>query len=83
MALDKIFRDLISNPTAIDMVKSVLGDDFLISNFTANIARPGSKSMALQYVTITELKHDFQMLTQVIVRTKASSFPTRGMTSGS
>ena len=47
MELDKIFRDLISNPTAIEMVKSVLGDNFLISNFTANIARPGSQSMAL------------------------------------
>lgn len=29
------------------MVKSVLGEGFLISNFTANIARPGSQSMAL------------------------------------
>lgn len=29
------------------MVKSVLGENFLISNFTANIARPGSQSMAL------------------------------------
>lgn len=47
MAVDKIFRDLISHPTAVEMVKSVLGDDFIISNFTANIARPGSKSMAL------------------------------------
>ena len=47
MELDKIFRDLISHPVAVDMVKSVLGDDFLISNFTANTARPGSQSMAL------------------------------------
>lgn len=47
MAVDKVFRDLISHPTAIDLVKSVLGDNFLISNFTANIALPGSKSMAL------------------------------------
>lgn len=47
MELDKVFRDLISHPVAVDMVKSVLGEDFLISNFTANIARPGSKSMAL------------------------------------
>ena len=47
MELDKLFRDLIANPTAIDMVKSVLGENFLISNFTANIARPGSQSMAL------------------------------------
>jgi len=47
MQLDEIFLDLIQHPTAIEMVKSVLGDDFLISNFTANIARPGSKSMGL------------------------------------
>jgi fumagillin biosynthesis dioxygenase len=47
MELDKVFRDLISHPVAVSMVKSVLGEDFLISNFTANIARPGSKSMAL------------------------------------
>ncbi|SMR44961.1 unnamed protein product [Zymoseptoria tritici ST99CH_1A5] len=47
MELDKIFRDLISHPTAVEMVKAVLGEDFIISNFTANIARPGSSSMAL------------------------------------
>ena len=47
MELDKVFRDLIAHPVAIDMVKSVLGETFLISNFTANIARPGSQSMAL------------------------------------
>lgn len=47
IAIDRIFRDLISHPTAIEMVKSVLGEGFLISNFTANIARPGSQSMAL------------------------------------
>lgn len=44
---DRIFRDLIQHPTAIEMVRAVLGRHFLISNFTANIARPGSKSMAL------------------------------------
>lgn len=47
MQLDKIFMSLIQHPTAIEMVTSVLGEDFLISNFTANIARPGSKSMGL------------------------------------
>jgi len=47
LELDEVFRDLIAHPIAVDMVKSVLGEDFLISNFTANIARPGSKSMAL------------------------------------
>lgn len=47
MQLDPIFRELIQHSVAIDMVKSVLGENFLISNFTANIARPGSKSMGL------------------------------------
>ena len=47
LELDAIFRELIQHPTAVEMVRAVLGRDFLISNFTANIARPGSKSMAL------------------------------------
>lgn len=47
LELDAIFRDLIQHPTAIKMVKEVLGENFLVSNFTANIARPGSKSMGL------------------------------------
>ena len=47
LELDAIFRDLIQHPTAVEMVREVLGEEFLISNFTANIARPGSKSMAL------------------------------------
>lgn len=47
LELDRIFRDLIAHPIAVEMVKAVLGDKFLISNFTANIARPGSRSMAL------------------------------------
>tara|TARA_R110002003_G_scaffold42_14_gene3178 strand:- start:25058 stop:25534 length:477 start_codon:yes stop_codon:yes gene_type:complete len=47
MELDEIFRDLISHPTAVSMVQSLLGEDFLVSNFTANIARPGSGSMGL------------------------------------
>jgi ectoine hydroxylase-related dioxygenase (phytanoyl-CoA dioxygenase family) len=44
---DPVFRDLIRHPRALDLVKAVLGDDFLISNFTANIARPGARSMPL------------------------------------
>jgi ectoine hydroxylase-related dioxygenase (phytanoyl-CoA dioxygenase family) len=47
MALDAIFRELIEHPVAVEMVEALLGRNFLISNFTANIARPGSKSMAL------------------------------------
>jgi ectoine hydroxylase-related dioxygenase (phytanoyl-CoA dioxygenase family) len=44
---DAIFRELIQHPVAIDGVTTLLGPDFLISNFTANIALPGSQSMAL------------------------------------
>ncbi|KAK7720289.1 hypothetical protein SLS63_009961 [Diaporthe eres] len=65
MAVDKIFRDLISHPTAIEMVKSLLGDEFIISNFTANIARPGSKSMALhsdQSIVFPDPWHDIWAL---------------------
>ena len=47
LELDEVFRELIQHPLAIDMVRSVVGHEFLISNFTANIARPGSRSMAL------------------------------------
>jgi fumagillin biosynthesis dioxygenase len=44
---DKLFREMILHPTAQEVVASLLGKTFLISNFTANIARPGSQSMAL------------------------------------
>lgn len=47
LALNPLFRDLIRHPDAIAMVEGLLGPDFLISNFTANIALPGSRSMAL------------------------------------
>ncbi|RYP91896.1 hypothetical protein DL770_001956 [Monosporascus sp. CRB-9-2] len=47
MELDQLVRDLTAHTTAVGMVKAVLGENFLISNFTANIARPGSLSMAL------------------------------------
>lgn len=45
--LDPIFRKLIVHRVALSLVQHLLGDGFLISNFTANIARPGSDSMAL------------------------------------
>jgi ectoine hydroxylase-related dioxygenase (phytanoyl-CoA dioxygenase family) len=44
---DQVFRDLIRHPVALAMVTALLGDDFLISNFTANIAQPGARSMPL------------------------------------
>jgi ectoine hydroxylase-related dioxygenase (phytanoyl-CoA dioxygenase family) len=47
LELDAIFRELIRHPLAIDLVTALLGPDFLISNFTANIALPGSQSMKL------------------------------------
>jgi len=45
--LDPVFIDLIGHPLAIDVARHLLDDDFIVSNFTANIARPGSKSMAI------------------------------------
>jgi ectoine hydroxylase-related dioxygenase (phytanoyl-CoA dioxygenase family) len=43
--LDPVFADLIAHPVADRIVSAVLGADYIISNFTANIARPGSGSM--------------------------------------
>ncbi len=45
--LDAVFRELIVHPIALALVHGLLGEHFLISNFTANIARPGSRSMSL------------------------------------
>jgi ectoine hydroxylase-related dioxygenase (phytanoyl-CoA dioxygenase family) len=45
--LDPIFIELIRHPLALTAVRGLLGEQFLISNFTANIALPGSRSMAL------------------------------------
>lgn len=43
--LDGVFAELIAHPVADALVTAVLGADYIISNFTANIARPGSGSM--------------------------------------
>lgn len=45
--LDPLFRELIRRPEAMVLVRALLGPEVLISNFTANIARPGSGSMSL------------------------------------
>lgn len=45
--LDPVFRELIEHPTAVALAAALLGPDFIVSNFTANIARPGSGSMML------------------------------------
>jgi ectoine hydroxylase-related dioxygenase (phytanoyl-CoA dioxygenase family) len=47
LELDPVFRDLIRHPLALGFVRHLLSEHFLISNFTANIARPGSGSMTL------------------------------------
>ncbi|RYE51939.1 MAG: hypothetical protein EOP18_11600, partial [Rhizobiaceae bacterium] len=44
---DGWFRDLIQNDTGLAAAAAVIGDDFTISNCSANIALPGSGSMAL------------------------------------
>ncbi len=45
--LDPVFLELIAHPVALELVQAVLGDGYMISNFTANIALPGSGSMPL------------------------------------
>ena len=45
--LHPVFIELIQHSLALGLVRELLGEHFLISNFTANIARPGSESMAL------------------------------------
>ena len=43
--LDPVFLELMERPKAIQFVKALVGDNFIVSNFTANIARPGAQSM--------------------------------------
>lgn len=43
--LDSVFADLIQHPVADALAAELLGHDYIVSNFTANIARPGSESM--------------------------------------
>ena len=45
--LDPCFLNLIEHPVALQVVRYLLTDDFIISNFTANIAKPGSGSMVI------------------------------------
>jgi ectoine hydroxylase-related dioxygenase (phytanoyl-CoA dioxygenase family) len=46
-AVDPVFIDLLRREDALAAVKAVLGAHVLVSNFTANIALPGSGSMRL------------------------------------
>lgn len=45
--LDPLFIDLIQRPVALAFVRLLLGNDFLISNFSANITEPGNAAMAM------------------------------------
>ena len=47
IAIDHLFVDLIGHPVADRIVTDLLGPDYIVSNFTANIARPGSGSMGV------------------------------------
>lgn len=46
VGLDPIFGELLQHPLAEAIVSRELGRSYIVSNFTANIARPGSGSMA-------------------------------------
>lgn len=45
--LDPVFQELIAHSSALFFVRALLGADFLISNFSANITAPGSARMQL------------------------------------
>ncbi len=45
--LHACFRELIVDPAGLALVRGLLGPNFAISNFTANIALPGSRSMSI------------------------------------
>jgi hypothetical protein len=45
--LDPLFGDLLEHPIADAILNRFLGPDYIVSNFTANIARPGSQPMSI------------------------------------
>jgi len=53
--LDPLFATLIAHPVADAVVGALLGPDYIVSNFTANIARPGSASMVVHSDTAAVL----------------------------
>jgi ectoine hydroxylase-related dioxygenase (phytanoyl-CoA dioxygenase family) len=44
---DQIFRDLVTHDTAMALVHHLIGEDILLSNFSANITAPGSGAMGM------------------------------------
>lgn len=47
IGLDPFFGELIAHPLADAIVADLIGRAYIVSNFTANIARPGSESMVV------------------------------------
>jgi len=45
--LDPLFGELLAHPTIDALVGGLLGRDYIVSNFSANIARPASESMVV------------------------------------
>ena len=43
----QVFRDMVLKPLVSDTIGHMLGEDFLLSSFTANIARQGGEAMRL------------------------------------
>lgn len=51
-AVDRYFIDLLEHPAALALVRSVLDTPELVSNFTANIALPGSRAMRIRPIRL-------------------------------
>jgi len=43
--MDPVFMELLRDPTALAVARSMLGENAIVSNFTANVTTPGSASM--------------------------------------
>ena len=43
----KVFLDILQNHNYVDCIKEIVGEDFLVSSFGANIAKPGGMAMDL------------------------------------
>jgi ectoine hydroxylase-related dioxygenase (phytanoyl-CoA dioxygenase family) len=44
---DRVFRELVEHPLAIELVTAALGPGFILSNFSGNITGPGSGAMGM------------------------------------
>lgn len=60
--LDPVFVELVSHPVALEIAGYLLDDDFTISQFSANIAKPGSDSMAIHSDLALVLPEPWQAL---------------------